>query len=419
MDEAEESHTNLGRSAATTPLTLPLEPEPIRPPSTTSSGTSTGTSTSTSSDNLPPLADLLPVIHDYFANLNCIIPLFDADTFMQRLNQTDPTRRFPPAITAAINVILALASLHRVTATPPLPFLDPATCVSNAMSLAGGLATGQDDLLALQALLGLVMLHLATPHETLMEARSLIANAVKLAHRLGLHQSRTNMLFNAETSSQRVRTFWIVYALDRDISGRTSDPPLLRDEDHDIALPDSAEGRGLIRFSVAGSGAAVYFDLFQAWIRLAHIQGRIYEVLFSARADAQTPAAKDTHRKQIHGMLHAWLATVPAELRAAVMVRGVLSPAPAARQLTVLYFAWLACFFQTHRVGSHDAEWVARLVEYSQRAIGGPGNPEPVLGSPLRRYVEPSSGWVEVVAAARESARLFRVVEEDDSWLTW
>lgn len=338
---------------------------------------------------------------------------------MRKIDEADTANRRPPVITAAINVILALVSVHRVTITPAPPSLDPATCVGNAQSVAGGLATGSDDLLALQVLLGLVMLHLGTPHETLIEARSLIANAVKLTHKLGLHQSRTNALFDIETSSQRVRAFWIVYVLDRDISCRTSDPPLIRDDDHDIALPPSTIGSGLTRFTVAGSEADVYFDVFQAWIRLAHIQGSIYEKLFSARADAQPPTAKDVHRTQIHGMLHAWLATIPSRLRAAVMVRGVLSPAPAARQLTVLYFAWLACFLQTHRVGSHDAEWVTRLVEYSQRAISGPVNPEPVPGSSLSMYVKPSSGWAEVVNAARECARLFRVVEKDDSWLTW
>ncbi|EMR70010.1 putative fungal specific transcription factor domain-containing protein [Eutypa lata UCREL1] len=226
------------------------------------------------------------------------------------------------------------------------------------------LAAGHHDLLALQVLLGLVMLNLGTLG--LSTASSLIGSAIKLAHKLRLHNSRTNALLDDATSLQRARVFWIAYILDRDISFRRCDPPLQQENDHDIAVPYSSQGRGLVRF-VTASGAEVYLDLFQTWVNLARIQGDIYEQLYSVRAETQPLDTQRRNKDLIHLMLREWLATIPAELHPDRF--SGLSPEPAAGQLVVLYFTYLACFLQTHRVGSHDAEWIARLVNYTSALV--------------------------------------------------
>ncbi|KAK4234350.1 putative fungal-specific transcription factor domain-containing protein [Achaetomium macrosporum] len=193
--------------------------------------------------------------------------------------------------------------------------------MSNAQAAASDLAAYHGDLLGLQALLGLVMLHLGRLHESLTAAKTLMASGFKLAHKLGLFQSKVNALFDSETALHRAHIFWILYALDRDLSLRTFDPPLIQDADHDIAKSTSTFASGLIRF-VASTGDDIFFNVISAWINLAHIQNEIHEKLY----------------------------------------------APAARQLLALQFTCLACILQMHRVGSHDAEWIARLVDYSQRA---------------------------------------------------
>lgn len=279
------------------------------------------------------------------------------------------------------------------------------------------LAAGHHDLLALQVLLGLVMLNLGTLG--LSTASSLIGSAIKLAHKLRLHNSRTNALLDDATSLQRARVFWIAYILDRDISFRRCDPPLQQENDHDIAVPYSSQGRGLVRF-VTASGAEVYLDLFQTWVHLARIQGDIYEQLYSVRAETQPLDTQRRNKDLIHLMLREWLATIPAELHPDRF--SGLSPEPAAGQLVVLYFTYLACFLQTHRVGSHDAEWIARLVNYSQSVVesADPGlEPDFSFMSALPPFIEPSTVWAEVVGAARECIKLFRVIDQDDSKLIW
>lgn len=368
---------------------------------------------------------------------------------MRMLDESGPPHRQSPAVNAAVNVILALAYQQRATTHSPIPSLNPETCIVNAQSAINGLAPGQHDLLSLQVILGLVMLHLGTPHPGLLTASALIGSAIKLAHSLRLHHSRTNALFDDGTALQRVRVFWIAYILDRDLSFRRGDPPLQQEGDHDIADPVSAP----VRFSFAtgpgsrrGGGAAevvavvqpahgVHLDVFRARVRLARIQGDIYEQLHSVRAEAaqQSADAQQRSEEAIHAMLRGWLAAIPAELHPGPddddNRLADLLPKPAARQLVALHFACLACFLQTHRVGSHDAEWISRLVHYSQRivepaaaaATTTEAEAEPALlsGSTLSPFLEPSSAWAEVVGAARECARLFRVVERDDTWLTW
>ena len=273
---------------------------------------------------------------------------------------------------------------------------------------------GKRDLLHLQVQLGLIILHLGMPHPERAAVSRLVAGAVKLAHELGLHQSRTNALFDSDTALLRVRVFWIVYIVDRDISIRTGSPPLQREDDHDIDIPSSAQGgAGLVRFWTA-SGAPVELDVFATWIRLAQVQGAIYDRLYSVRAEAQPPDVRQRRAAQVRGLLHGWLAAIPEELQADQLA-GAL-PKPAMAQLLVMHFSYLACILHTHRVGSHNAEWVGRLVDYSQRIVG---SKEYGPGEALSPYLAPSSGWFEVVGAARECARLFRLVHREDSRLSW
>lgn len=368
--------------------------------------------TDTSTFSLPPLAELLPVIQDYFVNLNSIIPLFDEGIFMRMLNESSPSIHTTPVLNAAVNVILALTYLYRATTHSLIPFFDPQTCTSNAQSIMNNLAASDHDLLGLQVLLGLVMLNPGT--QGLSTAGSLIGSAIKLAHKLRLHHSRTNALLDTETSLQRARVFWIAYILDRDVSFRRCDPPLQQENDHDIADPSSAQGSGLVRF-ITTSGTEVYLDVFRTSVNLARIQGDIYERLYSVRAETQPFDMQQHNRNIIHLMLREWLSTIPAELHPDKL--SGLSSDPATRQLVVLYFTYLSCFLQSHRVSSHDGEWISRLVNYSQRIVESAG-PEP-SSQALSPFLEPSSVWVEVVGAARECIRLFRVVERDNSKLIW
>jgi hypothetical protein len=360
---------------------------------------------------LPPMVELRAIITDYFTNLNSIIPIFDENTFLQRLNDNVPPCSL---VIAAVNGILALTYRHRATNKPYISSFDPDTCISNAESALSVLLADQEDLLSLQVLLVLVMLYLGNPYRGLSKASSLMGSAVKLVHKHRLHQSRTNTLFDTETSLQRARVFWVAYILDRDISLRTRDPPLLREEDHDLTIPSSTHGNGLVRFTVE-SGAIVNVDLLQAWIQLAHIQGDIYEGLYSMKAEMQPLEVQQGTKQQLHERLREWLETIPVVLHPDRLA--AVSPKPAMRQLVVIYFAYISSCLQMEKIGSHRAEWIAQLVDYSQQVVRR--TEASAVSDPIRRpLLESSSSWEKALNAARDCIRIFRVVEPEDSALT-
>lgn len=338
---------------------------------------------------------------------------------MAMIDNFKDTNSQNPMIIAAINVILALTYQYRATEQYPIPGFDQLAYTSNIQHLLNGQDSGQSDLLTLQVLLGLVVLHLGTPHPGLSTASSFMGSAIKLAHRLQLHRKKANDLFDTKTSLQRVRLFWIAYILDRDISLRTHEPPLLQERDHNIEIPPSTKESGLIRF-VSENGGEHDFDLFQAWIHISNIQGKIYEELYSVRAEDSSPETQQHAREEIHGLLTDWLKDIPAEIHPNKLVR--VYPKPAVAQLISLYFTRMACFLHTHKVGTNDAEWVIRLINYSQELVKSTGSElvaETAADTAPSPFLEPTPAWPEVVQAARECATLFRLVDMEDSRLRW
>ena len=334
--------------------------------------------------------------------------------FMKLLYESLHSDRQSPAINATVGVVVALTHQHRATLHPPGLSFDQETCISQILAFSdSGLEDGRPDLLGLQVLLGLLILHQGLPLHGFSVPRALIARVIKLTHRLALHRSSANALFDAETAAQRSRIFWIAYVLDREISMRTQDPPLQHDSDHDVAVPPSTPGRGLVRLTTA-TGREVSFDFFLARIRLARIQGAVYERLYSVRATKQPADAYRRSTRETLALLSDWQATIPPELQPSQLA-GVC-PQPAARQLVTLHFAHLSCVLYAHRVGTHEAEWISRLVEYSQRLVGDDAHTSAPESWPSPKR---SVGWAEVVGAARESAKLFRMVDAADTALLW
>ena len=356
---------------------------------------------------VPLLHDLLPRLQDYFVNLNSIIPLFNQTTFMRIVHENNGNPS--PLVNAAINVILALTYQQKGTQLPPIPGFDQDSCISNVESVINN-HDSRRDLLGLQVFLGLIIFNLGAPREgTVAYISTLLGSAVKLSHRLGLNRASTNNRFDPETALQRARVFWIIYILDRQMTTISHDPPLQQDMDLDAQIPPPTLGSGLVRFTTP-SGKQIDFDFLTSRIQLSRIQGVIYTQLYSVHASSQPPETLQQSTKQIRAMLGQWLTTtMPRDLYPDNLT-GV-SPPSAVRELIALYFNYIFCLMHTHKVGQHSAEWITRLVNYSQEIVQG-SHPSPDL-------VQPSSGWNELVSAARDCARLFRAIQKDDVALMW
>ena len=361
------------------------------------------------------MADILPIIKDYFKNVNSILPLFDENAFMASLDERRIAGGRVPVVHGAVNIMLALAFQFEVTSHLPTSAVNSAMCISKAESVIDSLNTNQYDLTGLQVLLGLIVFHLGTPHPGLSTASSLLGRAIKLTHRLRLHRKKTDALFETNIRLQRARVFWIVYTLDRYISSRTHDPPLQQNNDHDIMMPSSVHGAGRVTLTTQ-SGTAISLDIFQTWIHLARIQGVIYEQLYSVCAEAQSATIRQRNTKNIYKMLMEWLDTIPKALHPDGLLN--VSPKPATVQLLLLHFMHLSCVLQLYRMISDDAEWISRLVAYSQRVVEAAG-PETVSESSLLSFLKPSSAWPEAVGTARKCAKLFRLVDMNNSRIKW
>jgi hypothetical protein len=166
---------------------------------------------------LPDRKNAMPVIEHYFKHFNNTIPLFDQPTFMRLLKDwyTDPTTHCP-ARWAAIQVVLALG-LRTPSCDGKRIGLEAAkkanVYLNNALSVLPDLATRDEDLLGLQTLLGIIFLPQNRSDQK--PASAIIASAMRLAHRLGLHSSMPGRQYSSEESLKRSRVFWIAYALDK------------------------------------------------------------------------------------------------------------------------------------------------------------------------------------------------------------
>jgi hypothetical protein len=340
------------------------------------------------------------------------MPLFDRNRFMRMLGEWHTGGDV--AAWAAINVVLTLSWRHRATSKPLDGFLDPNMCIDKVQSVLGDLVTRDRDLLGLQVLLGLVMLlqGMSQPRQ----ASPLIALAVKLAHRLQLHQRQIES-FDSDTKSvlERERVFWITYILDRDVSARTQEPYLQQNYDMNIDMPLPNTGNEPVEF-ISDDGSKAVFDLFRTRIQLARIQGNIYDCMYSVRAEALPASEQRANSQRLSKALGTWIGAIPAELQPERLIHTSVNPKVAVRHFVMMYFTCLACLHKVHRIFSNDAEWIRRLVDYSQRY--SEGSREEAAGLSSQSPI-PSSDWPTILGGARACMRLFRLVDRSDTALVW
>ncbi|KAB5517412.1 hypothetical protein GE09DRAFT_572215 [Coniochaeta sp. 2T2.1] len=231
---------------------------------------------------LPP--DTVAIVQEYFSTQP--LPLFDQTTFTDMLHSDEPSSW------AVINVVLALGlkDSHRV-----------ANHVKNAQSALTDLLTKDADILCLQVVLGLCMVFQESPN--LQAASILLATAVTLVHRLGLHASHSEHGLNGVT------IFWITYILDKSIHLRAQQPPLLLNA---IELP--------------ASGA------FRARAELAVIQSRVYDALVYSR-DIQP----------VEEALRKWHSNIPSDAH--------------------LHWSHLYTLAMIYRAHSHNYQWLHSVLE--------------------------------------------------------
>jgi hypothetical protein len=356
---------------------------------------------------LPPLQQTMHMMGIYLNTINSVLPLFHPDTLLRLVGETyalEPKQRDPVAW-AAINVVLAMA-LQQMPANNSIgsPYGTTESYLSQAQSVLWAITLSQTQLLNIQTLIGMAML-LQTGHDT-TPGLVIISAAMRLIHKMGLHNRACSAHLDAVERQQHARVFWLAYILDKDLSLRAQQPSIQLDEDIDLDFPmsvtrddDSNSSAGVVT-TVDGSSR---MDYFLARVQLASIQGDIYDHLYSARAWKRTPEERRLKRENIVLSLNNWKTSIPTDFGAAEVITTTSNNPSIAAFFCILHTNSLLCLMLITRAHAWDEQWVGVLRDHG-RGVGA---------------LQLPSDWNALVGQARDFMILFEYVVPRYCWLKW
>lgn len=351
---------------------------------------------------LPPLQEVLSATESYLTTLNAVLPLFHPGRLLQSINNwyAHPGRR-DRRTWAAINVVLALAH-RRIPPDEATLSESAAYYLQNAQTVLSEVIMGDADLLSVQIVIGMVMLFQGT--QDLKPATMLIAIALRLAHELGLHTRRAEYV---ETSQvlERDRVFWIAYLLDRDISMRTSRPPVQREVDIELEWPSAEpeDGAG----NVTDADGTLSFNFLRCRVWLARIQGEVYDSMVATRAGTMD----NENIARLNHMLDDWITSIPPPFRPSSVLQA--GQPNLCRSFVVLYSTHLACRTQVYRAHAMASRWMQSLQTFG-KTVTQHGH---IIPAPLPT---PSlHDWEKLVDETRGYMQLFWAVERRDLAFIW
>ena len=255
--------------------------------------------------DLPPKDRVLSLVENSFQGFHSAFPLFDKARFMTVFDTLD-TSVNDPGRWACLNVVLALTpQFQHWTALDIKEDDETWGYFQTAFALVGQLMTMHATLWSVQALLGIAILIQGTPDQG--PVSSLIAAAMRLSHRMGLHRQCQDPKISAAEIEERKRVFWIAYSFDKDLSLRMGQPSAQDDDDMDVELPSGIDGGLMYPSELIG------MNLLNFRARLAIIQGQIYKRLYSVKATRQAVAERISAATELEAMLRSWRASVPID----------------------------------------------------------------------------------------------------------
>ncbi|OHE90302.1 fungal specific transcription factor [Colletotrichum orchidophilum] len=203
------------------------------------------------------------------------LPLFHPPAFMALLGQ-QYSGDFDggPAWWTSFNAILALSQRRRVEQGLSEDAELAWAYAANALDTVLDILMRATQLMSVQALLVLAWFFLGTPNP--QPSFMLVANAIRLAHTIGLHRKECNASLSPVEKATRVNVFWLAFSLDRELSLRTGRPPAQDFGGFEVDLPDSLMQH---EFSTHGSSHTLV-NVFIAYSRLAVIQAKIYSKIY-------------------------------------------------------------------------------------------------------------------------------------------
>ncbi|KAH6699074.1 fungal-specific transcription factor domain-containing protein [Leptodontidium sp. MPI-SDFR-AT-0119] len=267
----------------------------------------TGTTINREVKSLPGRDEAQLLIQETFSSFNSAFPIFDAATFQKSFELSYEDKDHDnPAWRACLNVVFAFAHRFRAMKTGNIIDENVHACgyLRNALALVGELSMLTNELMAVQALLGMAILLQGTPNPE--PGPILISMAVRIAQGMKLHRLGQQHGITAAEMEQRKCVFWLLYIYDKDISIRTQNPPAQDDDDMDIDLPIETIDLHHDRINEV--------NFYNNHIGLSIIQGQIYKQLSSIRARKSSEIDRLRKAKEMVTMLEAWKQSIPCML---------------------------------------------------------------------------------------------------------
>lgn len=192
----------------------------------------------------------------------------------------------------------------------------------------------------------------------------------------------------------------------QDISLRASTPSSQFDDDVDIALPTLAptDNAGLLWTQ----NGQVHFNYHRRRVELAHIEGKIYDLLCSNRASKVTGQERQRRVVRLQAMLDQWYERIPTVFHID-HVATTVGPSQLV-QMTKMHHAFLLAEVMTHGIYSHNADWIKRISSFSGAAIRDFKNNQGIGSPGCQSGQAPPlpEGWTKCVEISRGCMKLFQ-----------
>jgi hypothetical protein len=354
---------------------------------------------------LPPRAEAMSLLKDYFDNFNCILPLFHQPTFMhlaERQYSNDPYDG--SGWWACLNVVLATAHRLRVMSklVPEEEDKKAWAYIKNAMGVFSELTMRNTDLLSVQALLGIALFMQGTPNP--QPSFLLIAAAIRLCHSIGLHKRGSGFNLNPVEIEQRKRVFWIAYMLDKDLCLRSGRPPAQDDDDMNVELPEADPPDNIGNIPLADGKSKM--NLFRVMCEMVGIESRVYKRLYSVKAQKLSEGELLQTIGELDKELEDWKDSIPIDFRPEHEIKA--SHTPLILHIVMLHFNYYNTLTTIHRMSVHKGYWTSRLSDFAIKGLNA---------KPLNPRVFSSAALC--ASAARATISLLKFVPQGDSQIVW
>ncbi|OBS22710.1 hypothetical protein FPOA_09042 [Fusarium poae] len=365
------------------------------------------TENSANSMKLPPLEHIMHMTGIFLNTFNSMLPLFHPDSLLRLIGETyavQPRQR-DPVSWAAINVVLALSRQQMPDQSEMgAEYGTTNDYIKKAQSVIWTVTLGETGLLNIQTLIGMAML-LQTADD-ITPALVIISAAMRLIHKMGLHNRLSTEHLIPTEKKQHANVFWLAYIVDKDLSLRAKQPSVQLDDDIDLDLPvelpdicDTGAEAGIVT-TVDGNARLNYF---LARIQLANVQGNVYDHLYSTRASKTTPEERKVSRERIVRALDDWTASIPPEFNGANVVATTSNNPSVAAFFCILHTRSLLCLILITRSHAWDEQWVVSIRDHGRGT----------------RVLQLPTEWTVMIEEARNYMILYEQLHQKYSWLKW